>query len=191
MEGRKKKIIDKKFQFRAIFSVAVIALVSFSMITALITFFSVRSRTNIETERIRLENSIKIEDNIVTAFIEYAIKSPGGAIKLSTKTVEKDHTESMDAIKNHIAMLQRYTDDYFYLLLSTIGITILVIAVYCLYMLHFTHRISGPIFVMSRHIQEMLDGREPQFRDLRDKDEFKELYARVVELGGKMKEKKK
>ena len=84
-------------------------------------------------------------------------------------------------------MLERHSNDYFYLLLITIVITILVIAVYYIYMLQMTHRISGPIFVMSRHIQEMIDGKEPQFRSLRDNDEFKDMYAKLVELGEKMK----
>ena len=40
-----------------------------------------------------------------------------------------------------------------------------------------THRICGPLFVLERFIRELGQGRIPNIRPLRKKDEFKALYA--------------
>ena len=40
-----------------------------------------------------------------------------------------------------------------------------------------THRICGPLFVLSRYFEELATGRVPRPRPLRQKDEFKEVYA--------------
>ncbi len=185
--ARKKMIIDKKFQVRTIAGVAVIAVIFFSAVVAVIGFYSFRNRTNMASEITMLEGAVQTQDNIVNAFIEYAKTGRSGRVKLSVDTVAEDHKRSMETIGAHISRLQGYADDLFYLTAITIGIALLAIIVYGIYMMRLTHRISGPIYVMSRYIQEMIDGREPRFRNLRDKDEFKEMYARLVELGEKMK----
>ena len=42
-----------------------------------------------------------------------------------------------------------------------------------------THRICGPLFVMKRALEELAAGRFPELRQLRRKDEFKDLYETV------------
>ncbi|MBN1496561.1 MAG: hypothetical protein JXA07_07320 [Spirochaetes bacterium] len=184
---RKRRILDRKFQVKAIATAAAIALVSFSFITLLILVFSLKNRADIGAERKRLEKAIETQDNIVNAFMQYSMNAQSGSLRLSIGTVKKDHEESMDAIKRHIDALGNYADGYFILLIAAIVMTIIVIIAHSLYMVRLTHRISGPVFVMLGLIQDMIDGEKPEFRDLRDKDELKELYAKIVELGGIMK----
>lgn len=185
---RKKKLIDKGFQLRTVFSVTAIAMAFFALIILLIGSFSYYSRAKMNREITKLEKAIETENNIITAFMTYAGRVSGNPIKISSDYVKKDHEKSITTIKNHISLLERQLDLFFYLVIAVAGIAACAAAVYYVFLVRMTHRISGPIFVMSRHLQEMIEGREPQFRDLRDKDEFKEMYAKLVELGGKMKE---
>jgi hypothetical protein len=49
-----------------------------------------------------------------------------------------------------------------------------------------THRVCGPIFVVTRHLQTMVDGKYPTLRSLRSGDEFASLFdalQEVVETG--------
>jgi len=186
MKSRKKNIIDRKFQLRTVFSVTAIAMIFFAAVIAVIIFFSIMSRNNISTEIRSLEKAAETEDNIVTAFAAYARAVTGLPVKLSIDVIQKDHAESMGAIQDHIVMLKRYADYYFYLLFITIAIMIALAAVYYFYLIRITHRMSGPVFVMSRCIQDLIDGREPRFRSLREKDEFKEMYRKLIELGEKI-----
>ncbi|HSA15053.1 MAG TPA: signal protein, partial [Spirochaetota bacterium] len=39
-----------------------------------------------------------------------------------------------------------------------------------------THRISGPLFVMTNYMKEVINGKYPSPRPLRKKDELKDFY---------------
>jgi hypothetical protein len=184
---RKRMIIDRKFQIRSIVGVAVITGLFFTAAAVVTGYYSVMNRGDMAAEIGMLREAVETQDNIVRAFIEYAKAGGRGRVKLSVDAVAGDHAKSMEAMQGHIERLGMYADDFNRLVLITIGIAFLAVLACSIYMVRLTHRISGPLFVMSRHIQEMIDGREPQFRSLREKDEFKEMYARLVELGGKMK----
>lgn len=171
-------------------SVAVIAAVFFTMCIAAVAFFTFNTRMKIVSEIDQLNQAVKTEDDIVKAFAAFARSASVSPVKLSVENVNKDHGKSMDTIKNHITMLKNLIDWYSCILLGVIGLAVLAILACCFYMIRLTHRISGPIYVMTRIVQDMIDGREPQFRGLRDRDEFKELYAKLVELGEKMKKKR-
>ena len=54
-----------------------------------------------------------------------------------------------------------------------------------------THRISGPIYVMSNYIKDIINGDFPDPRPLRDKDELKKFYSLFVDLVDSIKEKHK
>ena len=41
---------------------------------------------------------------------------------------------------------------------------------------------SGPIFLMSRYIDDIIKGEYPIVRALREKDEFKEFYEKFTEM---------
>lgn len=184
---RKRMIIDRKFQIRSIVGVAVLAALFFTAVAAVTGYYSVRNRGDMASEIGMIRDAVETQENIVRAFIEYAKAGGGGRVKLSVDAVAGDHAKSMDAMRGHIERLGGYADDFNRLVLITIGIAFLAVLACSLYMVRLTHRIAGPVQVMSRHLQEMIDGREPRFRSLREKDEFKEMYARLVELGGKMK----
>ncbi|MBN1533290.1 MAG: hypothetical protein JXA20_11550, partial [Spirochaetes bacterium] len=50
------------------------------------------------------------------------------------------------------------------------------------YLLRLTHRISGPIYVVSRIMRDVMEGRTPDARPLRKDDEFQEFYAQFTEM---------
>ena len=45
-----------------------------------------------------------------------------------------------------------------------------------------THRISGPIYVMSGYMKDIIDGKLPTPRNLREKDGFREFYELFREM---------
>jgi nitrogen fixation/metabolism regulation signal transduction histidine kinase len=54
-----------------------------------------------------------------------------------------------------------------------------------------THRISGPVYVMSNYMKEIINGIIPSPRPLRDKDELKNFYELFVEMVKSLKTSKK
>ena len=63
------------------------------------------------------------------------------------------------------------------LLFSTLAFATVAAATVGLWSIFFTHRISGPIFVIGRWLDNVADGKVPKIRALRKKDEFKQLHA--------------
>lgn len=51
-----------------------------------------------------------------------------------------------------------------------------------------THRVCGPIFVITRHFGTMLDGRYPALRPLRAGDEFATMFERFKQLVDKQRD---
>jgi len=186
---RKEKLIDKKFQIRTMLSVTVIAAVFFTACIAGTALFSLYAKMRIESEIKQLSRAMETEDDIVKAFTAFAGSTTGSPLKISVGNVLKDHDRSRKTVTSHITMLERLIDWYGAVLLGIIGLAVLALAAYCFYMIRLTHRMSGPIYVMTRHVQDMIDGKETEFRGLRDKDEFRELYKKLEELNDSIKKK--
>jgi hypothetical protein len=54
-----------------------------------------------------------------------------------------------------------------------------------------THKVSGPAYVISVYIKELLKGNYPQVRQLRKGDELMGLHEQIVELIEYLKNKEK
>lgn len=64
-------------------------------------------------------------------------------------------------------------------LLAAMAFAALLALVFGIWTIMFTHRLSGPIFVMENLLREVAEGRIPKRRALRKKDEFKDLYDAI------------
>lgn len=64
----------------------------------------------------------------------------------------------------------------FALFMAGIAFAVMITAGVAYWCLVTTHRICGPLFVMTRALREVADGRLPTLRPLRLKDDFKEFY---------------
>jgi len=51
-----------------------------------------------------------------------------------------------------------------------------------------THRIAGPIFIISRYVDSITDGKIPETRPLRKKDELKEFFEKFNKMLESLKE---
>lgn len=64
------------------------------------------------------------------------------------------------------------------LLWLMLGITVLMGAALALFGLLITHRVAGPVYVMSHYIEVLTRGRYPMMRSLRRSDELREFFER-------------
>lgn len=56
-------------------------------------------------------------------------------------------------------------------------------------MLRRSNRISGPLFLLNSYINEMKNGKFPEIRKLRSRDDFQDVFENFRELAGMLKEK--
>ena len=61
------------------------------------------------------------------------------------------------------------------------GWRVLIVALGSLiYLIRLTNRISGPLYVLTRHMHDIMNGRPPNLRELRKNDEFQEFYREFI-----------
>lgn len=162
MSRRKRYLIDKKLQLRATFSIIVVVTTLSVIIISAIAFIVVYNNE-------KLENILKIQDNIVE-FLESRISNVDSQIYRGVlENIAKNHT-------NNIKTLNRIVKNNKILILSIIVFTIFQGIILYIILIRITHRISGPIYLMSLYIQEIIEGGHPVPRALRSKDELKDFY---------------
>src|SRR5262245_44821561 len=64
------------------------------------------------------------------------------------------------------------------LLVLTLGVAALLALALALLGILVTHRVAGPLYVMSRYVSILVEGRYPVFRPLRRKDELRAFFDR-------------
>jgi len=170
MAKRKQYVIDKKFQFKATFSIIfIVTILSAIVITAI--------AASVVYNNQKIQNIYEIEDNIVLFLTSGPGNTENKAYKSAIKEIAINHS-------NNMASLNRIMS-YNKLLLTSILIFVVVQGILLYFLLiRKTHRISGPIYVMSMYMKDIIDGTFPNPRKLRDKDdlkEFYELFSRMVE----------
>lgn len=204
MEKRKQYMIDKKFQKTHAMSMLKWTLIFIFIISA---FIGINVIFNSYTlEGVRTENDKVIEnlgqvmeknDNMMEAVIAWSLdpkKIPG---KEAVREVALGHVANLDIIKGNITSIkdnivkQNNIVRYNYILLVLILLIVIIQGV-LLYrvLIRKTHKISGPIYVMSNYMKDIIDGKDiPDLRPLRDDDELKEFYEIFKQLIDKMKKK--
>jgi len=178
MTKRKKLIIDKRFQLKTAFAViGVVTAVSLIILSAI--------SASVVYNNEKISNIYQIEDNIFQLMQAANIDgATGDHYQATLARLTRSHEKNLDTIER-IARNNK-------ILLASLIMCVLVQGL-ILYMLiiRITHRISGPVYVMSNYFREIIDGNIPDPRPLRDKDELKGFYALFKELVYSLKEKEK
>jgi hypothetical protein len=175
MDQRKQKIIDKKFQLHTTYSFMSIffILIGIIIITVGINYYN----DNKKIEKIVEEqNSIMNgQTEIIKSMLQIINIRNGDNYELKTKIREKSDSNSI-SMKNNIDLIKNLTQRNN--LIFLIIIVFLIATGFILYpvLISKTHKISGPIYLMSAYIREILEGKYPDLRPLRKKDELKEFY---------------
>ncbi len=163
MLKRKKYIIDRKFQLRTAFSV-----VGFTAAVSLVIIAAIASSIVYNNEKIN--NIYEIENNIFQLMQDTSINcNESSNFGDMTQMLTKNHELNLYNINriNHNNRL---------LLISLVTCLVLQGILLFIMIVKITHRITGPVHVMSGYMNDIIEGKLPTPRDLREKDEFKEFY---------------
>lgn len=169
MSKRKKYIIDRKFQLKAAFSViGVTAAVSLLIIAAI--------SASIVYNNEKINNIYEIENNIFQLMQDTTMNCSDNGISGDLSVMlQRNHEHNLHNINN-------ITSNNRLLLVSLVIFVVLQGIVLFILIIRITHRISGPIYVMSGYMQEIIEGKLPSPRNLRDKDGFRDFYELFREM---------
>jgi len=162
MKKRKQYIIDKKFQKKTTFSIIGITSLIAAILIGLICL-------NLSFNNKRLSNVIEIQDNVVNTLVTYSQGKQLDEQKSAIKNITRFHYNNISTIKDIIKK-----NNWLIIIIIIISIGQSIILYFIL--IRKTHRISGPIYVLSKHMNEIINGQYPDIRPLRKEDELKKLY---------------
>jgi nitrogen fixation/metabolism regulation signal transduction histidine kinase len=173
---RKQYIIDKKLQFKISTKAVVLSLITVFILGCVLMFFAVKNSNYINT-------IVKTQDQMIDMFL-----TTPALMNSQNPTIQSAES----TFKNNIGMLveiRRNSEIVIYFIIFMIIIqSVIIFAIF----IFITHRITGPIYVMTKYLQEIREGKTPVTRPLRQKDELKgfheELRATIDYLLKKRKE---
>ena len=199
MTKRTQYLIDKKFQLRHTFSILGLKFIVIALITGSIAFNAAYNNSRLKMNNVQLQrtiddqsNIITIQDNIVEALLAYSQDVKDKSRKNAINSVAMNHSRNMKTVTDNIGGFRDIINNNE----NVIKHNTVLLVIICLFIilqgfiLYFmlirkTHRISGPIHVMSIYIKQIIDGVIPDtVRKLRKKDElqdFYELFTKMIE----------
>ncbi len=182
MNKRRQYVVDKKFQFKTTFSVI-------GLVTILTALVVIAIASTMAYNNNKMYGIIQSEDKIFQALAVISSRqAKDPSFKAAIGNMSRDHV-------NNFKITENITQNNKILLIALfVFIIVQGIILYIMLILK-THRISGPVYVMSNYIKEMLNGKYPHPRPLRKHDELGEFYALFTQLadmlaGGRAKKKK-
>jgi len=200
MKYKRSYIIDKKFQYeksiRVIGSVAVLIAVIIITVGIMISINNKRTSDNNKLIMNNIDNINTILDLQQSIYLKFMMIPTGVDESTFTKIAReltKDYNNSTRSLNASSASNQeiilsnnKIIAINSYLILAVIIITLLGLIVLFIRVIKYTHRISGPMYLMTMYAKDILNGGKPQMRNLRDNDEFADFYNLFRQMGEKI-----
>ncbi len=166
MEHKRTRIVvDKKFQYRTAIRSALLPFITLLIVSAVLFFFAQKNNSYIE----------EVVDN-QGAMIEMFLTTPALHNSESTIILEGEKT-----FKQNIGMLKEIRYNSQLVLYFIVIITILQAVVIFAFSIISSHRITGPLYVMTQYLRDLRNGKKPGIRPLRDKDRLKDFHEELIE----------
>ncbi len=187
MDGPMKRtrfLIDTNFQLKTTFRILGVIIIAFILIIAVTGLISMDNNGAISSSIKDLEGLMAKDRDMIERLI--AAAGQRGALDPGHDGLIADHLETMALMQKNAERLKEILGLNRLLVTVTILAGVVMALVLFAYLIVITHRISGPLYVLSRHMRDIMEGREPDLRDLRKNDEFKDFYRQFIDfLDGK------
>lgn len=177
MFKRKQYLIDKGIQLRTTFTA-----IGFTFLC--VALFIVLMGTYINQTNEKIRNVITTEDQIFQVLTTVSGETDSEQTAMN-RSMAKQHFDNQNEINSMI-------DNNMRLIWIIIASVFLSGVIFFFILVRQTHKIAGPVYVMTRYMKEIAEGKIPQhFRPLRKSDQLKEFYEvfkdMAVSIGGSKK----
>ena len=200
MKYKRRYVINKKFQYGKSLRIvgATTVLIAVVIITVGI-IISINNAKTSENNRLIINNTDNIKKILELQqgiYLKFSMIPTGvdektfskTAIALtedynkSTRNLNANSSANQEIINSNNKIIKTNT----YLIISIIIITLSGLGILFVLLVRHTHRIAGPIHLMTLYADEILNGGKPKMRNLRDNDEFMEFYHLFRQMGEKI-----
>lgn len=186
---KRQIIVNRKFQFSMAFSFAALSALIMTVVIIILAALLISNNSKLRDISLNQQQLADSQTEIFKTLIGIAAAEDIKKLHISTSAVKLDNEKNQELIRHNNAMIQDITlmNNRIIALLIISAVLQSVIIFYI--MLKRSHRISGPLFLLNRYIDEMKIGEFPEIRPLRANDDFHELFDNFRELVDELKQK--
>ncbi len=148
---------------------------------------AVKYEKTIKETVILLEESIKIENDIVNSYIRYAKHVYNPNYKIRTEDIQAKHKEAADMLSKVNPYINQYTKKIFYLTIITSSLFFILFLICSYIIIKNIARYTSPADHISRLLQNIIDKDFPDKRSLRKKDKLKNIHEKILIIAQKLK----
>jgi len=171
---RKKYILDKKFQLKLSMRAIILPLITTLAIFAVLIYFAGHTNQLINENNKNITAIIDTQDSMFDMFMAIpALQDPNNPIVKKCDAAFKDNLKITNKINDNHEEMKKNSRIVLYIL---IVMAVVQTAIIFFQFIFFSHKISGPIYVMTNYLRECRSGKRPEFRSLRKHDELREFY---------------
>ncbi len=186
---KRQIIVNRKFQFSMAFSFAALSALIMTVVIIILAALLISNNSKLRDISLNQQQLADSQTEIFKTLIGIAAAEDIKKLHISTSAVKLDNEKNQELIRHNNAMIQDITlmNNRIIALLIISAVLQSVIIFYI--MLKRSHRISGPLFLLNRYIDEMKRGEFPEIRPLRANDDFHDLFDNFRELVDSLKQK--
>jgi nitrogen fixation/metabolism regulation signal transduction histidine kinase len=174
---RKQYMLDRKFQLRATFTLIGTLFIAFAIIVGGVGI-------NMLDVNERISNMLLINKSIADTF-----SAPGPDVSKEEYQTYLRLQEQHDMNKQNLDKMINFNKRLIWVI---IGFVILQALIFFFILIRQTHRIVGPMHVMTNYMRQIAKGNIPEHvRELREKDYFRENYEVFKEMVQSLKAREK
>lgn len=191
MMRKRKIIVNRKFQIKIAASFASVSAVTMAIIIIILsTVLIINNRKLKEISNNQLILSGTQEEIFKTLAALSSSKNLGN-IHISKFALQQDNNRTKELLNQNSEKIRYITRKNNGIILMVIISAITQSLIIFYLMVKRTHRISGPVFLLNRYIDDLKKGNKPVIRPLRENDDFQDLFENFRELADMIGEKKR
>ncbi|HNR89706.1 MAG TPA: hypothetical protein PKM65_15315 [Spirochaetota bacterium] len=185
---RKQYVLDKAFQLGITLKAVVVPLVTILIFSGVLIYFANQNNTYIRNNDDVIKEIVGTQESMIEMFLRTPAlyKSENEAVRNGQRTFEDNIGKLMKINKTSRLIVRNSSLVLYALILMTVVQTAIIFILF----IYFTHKISGPMHVMTNHLRAIRQGKKPHFRPLRKRDEFQAFYIELKETIDYLSEKK-
>jgi len=187
MKKNRKILIDKKYQLSMAAAFTAAAAIAVSVFIAIMAYTAYNYSNDLEIVATNQREISSQQDEVFKTLLAISSSKNLKNFRVSKNELERDMALNMSKLDESIAIINQINRSNYRLVFILITLLLLQSLVMFYFIIKRSHRTSGPVFILSRYIDEIKKGKYPEIRPLRDKDDFTELFDNFREMVEKLK----
>ncbi|HDP80850.1 MAG TPA: hypothetical protein ENN21_08415 [Spirochaetes bacterium] len=202
MIKRRQYLIDRKFQLRQTLLMMSAVFVVFAIVIGIIGISAARNNGRLADINRNNEEMVKnldavmlVQDDIIQTMMAWVQKPAAKPGEPVVRQIAQTHFQNLGSIKSGIGTVtenvadnKRIIKNNHILLIILVVLVLVQGGVMFFFMIRKTHKISGPVYVMSGYMKDIIEGKMPNPRALREGDELQDFYGLFTKMVNTLRE---